>query len=117
VCGGPLEAHTEAYCDNCGQPYHLNQRTDLPGKDCGQVWINEEHLALEFACDTCLHPVAEPEALDDIIDSAEAAALAGIDEPQLLTAAASGALRHRKTAGGIYLFQRGDVVAFSQAGQ
>ena len=41
VCNEPLEAHTEAYCDACGLPYHLNQRTDLPGKDCGDVWINE----------------------------------------------------------------------------
>jgi hypothetical protein len=35
---------------------------------------------------------------------------------RLISAADSGALRHRKTAGGIYLFQRGDVIAFSQAG-
>lgn len=115
VCGEPLETHTEAYCDNCGRPYHLNQRTDLPGKDCGQVWISEEHLSLEFGCDTCLH-AAPAEALDDIVDSTEAAALAGIAEPDLIAAAARGALRHRKTASGVYLFQRGDVVAFNQAG-
>lgn len=115
VCGEPLETHTEAYCDACGKPYHLNQRTDLPGKDCGQVWINEEHMSLEFACDTCLHPAAEAGALDDILDSAEAATLAGVDEGMLLSAAAQGSLRHRKTAGGVYLFERGDVAAFGQA--
>jgi hypothetical protein len=30
-------------------------RMDQPGKDCGEVWINEEYLALEFACAACLH--------------------------------------------------------------
>lgn len=116
VCGEPLETHTEAYCDNCGKPYHLNQRTDRPGKDCGLVWISEEHLSLEFGCDTCLHPEPPAEALDDIMDSTEAAALAGMAEADLIAAAAHGALRHRKTAGGVYLFQRGDVLAFNQAG-
>lgn len=116
VCGEPLEAHTEAYCDNCGKPYHLNQRTDLPGKDCGQVWISEEHLSLEFGCDNCLRPEPPAEALDDILDSSEAAALAGFDESVLIAAADRGAIRHRKTARGVYLFERGDVVAFNQAG-
>lgn len=117
VCNEPLEAHTEAYCDACGLPYHLNQRTDLPGKDCGDVWINEEHMALEFACNSCLHPAEPPEALDEILDGAEAAALAGIDEAQLVSAAEAGAVRHRKTSSGVYLFERGDVLAFSKAGQ
>ena len=42
-------------------------RTDIPGKDCGQVWINEDHLALEFACDLCLHP-PQASGLDEILD-------------------------------------------------
>lgn len=117
VCGEPLEPHTTAYCDACGEPYHLNQRSDLPGKDCGQVWINEEFLSLQFACDTCLHPAPAPEALDEILDSAEAALLANIDEDDLLRAADSGTLHHRKTRAGVYLFDRDDVVAFTKAGQ
>lgn len=112
VCGEPLEPHTEATCDNCGQLYHLNQRTDLPGKDCGQVWINEEHLALEFACDSCLNPSPAPEIdLDDILDVAEAAAAAGVPEEALLAAAERGEVRHRRTGSGTYLFQRRDLDA------
>jgi hypothetical protein len=29
-------------------------RMDVPGKDCGQVWLNETHMHLEFGCLTCL---------------------------------------------------------------
>lgn len=116
VCGEELEAHLEAWCNACGLPYHLNQRTDLPGKDCGQVWINEEFLALEFACETCLNPpkpVSEG-ALDDVLDMGEAAAAAGLSEPELRMAADDGRLRHRKTSSGVYLFERGDVIDFAQ---
>lgn len=116
VCRELLESHTEAFCNACGLPYHLNQRQDLPGKDCGQVWINEEHLGLEYACDTCLNPVVElpPGALDDILDIAEAAAIAGITELLLTEAAVGGRLRHRRTSSGTYLFERGDVIDFAQ---
>lgn len=114
VCAEALEAHTTATCDSCGQQYHLNHRTDLPGKDCGQVWINEEHLGLEFACDTCLNPPAVGGALDDVLDLGEAAAVARTSEDALAQAAAGGALRHRRTSGGTYLFERGDVIDFAQ---
>jgi hypothetical protein len=116
VCSEPLEQHTEATCDNCGLLYHLNHRTDLPGKDCGQVWINEDHLGLQFACDTCLDPPLEAlsGALDDILDAAEAAEVAGTSEHQLVAAATGGAIRHRRTATGTYLFERGDVIHFAQ---
>src|SRR5437868_314612 len=100
VCGDAVEAHTEAVCNSCGRTYHLNQRLDLPGKDCGEVWINEEHFALEFGCNLCLHP--EPEAvegsLDEVLDSGEAAAAAGVPEHDLVAAAEAGRLRHRRTA-------------------
>lgn len=113
VCGDPLEAHTEAYCNACGLAYHLNQRSDLPGRDCGEVWISEEHLALEFACYTCLNPLppALEGGLDDVLDAAEAAAAAGLSEVALLELAASGMLRHRQTSSGVYLFERRDLVA------
>ena len=116
VCGEELEAYLEAWCNACGLPYHLNQRSDLPGKDCGQVWINEEFLALEFACDTCLNPPrpAIEGALDDVIDVGEAAASTGLSEADLVRAADGGEVRHRKTASGVYLFQRGDIVEFAQ---
>lgn len=117
VCGEPLETHTQAFCDACGKPYHLNQRTDLPGKDCGQVWINDEHLSLEFACNACLHPPEPEGALDDVIDSAEAAVLAGRPQTEVVADAEGRGLHHRKTASGVYLFERGDVIAFYQIGR
>jgi hypothetical protein len=54
VCGEPVDASNSAVCNGCGRRYHLNQRNDVPGKDCGHVWVNEWYLALEFACFNCL---------------------------------------------------------------
>lgn len=61
VCGELTDAFSNAACMRCGGAYHLALRQDVPGKDCGQVWINEEHQTLEFACNLCLG-VAEPTA-------------------------------------------------------
>ena len=114
VCELTIAAHMFATCDSCGTAYHLNQRTDLPGSDCGQVWINEDHLGLEFACDSCLNP-AQPEGnLDDILDLAEAAHVAGMTEGWISDAATAGDLRHRRTSSGVYLFERRDVLAYAQ---
>ena len=115
VCGEAMATHNEATCDSCGRPYHLNQRTDLPGKDCGQVWINEDHLALEFACDTCLNPVAAPANLDDVLDTAEAAEWTGMSEQALRAEADGGRVRHRRTGSGVYLFARQDLEPLQQA--
>lgn len=111
-----MAEHMVALCDQCSKPYHLNQRTDLPGDDCGQVWISEEHLALEFACNSCLNPPVEepPSSLDDILDVSEAAEVAGVSDAQLTLAAEGGELRHRKTSSGTYLFERRDVVSFAR---
>lgn len=99
----------------CNSVYHLQQRNDVPGKDCGQVWINEDHLALQFACNNCLNP--EPTAnLDDVLDLGEAVALTGMTEDWLTQNATSGALRHRKTSGGVYLFIRRDLLEFAGGG-
>jgi hypothetical protein len=43
-----------AECNWCDGRYHLNQRNDIEGKDCGAVWIDEQYLALQFACSNCL---------------------------------------------------------------
>ena len=116
VCGEQVEPHTEAYCSHCGELYHLNQRTDRPGKDCGQVWINEEHMALEYGCDRCLHPEEHGAGLDDVLDIGEASAVAGLSEAALTSAADAGTLRHRRTAAGTLLFQRRDVVGYAHGG-
>jgi len=115
VCLHAVEPYMEAYCGVCGSLYHLNSRADLPGEDCGQVWINEEHLGLEFACNTCLNPPAAAQAgsLDDILDLSEAAAAAGLAEAVLERAAQLGHIKHRRTSSGVLLFVRGDVVAFA----
>ncbi len=54
VCGERVDEKTSAVCNSCGERFHLNQRNDREGKDCGAVWINDQHLALEFACQRCL---------------------------------------------------------------
>jgi hypothetical protein len=60
VCGEPGDQTEFSICNSCGEPFHLNQRNDTPGKDCGMVWINEQFLALEFACQRCLDGDAAP---------------------------------------------------------
>jgi hypothetical protein len=54
VCSEPGDEKTISICNTCGEPFHLNQRNDVTGKDCGVVWINEQFLSLEFACQRCL---------------------------------------------------------------
>jgi hypothetical protein len=54
VCHDPLTDSNSAVCNTCGNPFHLRLRNDAEGRDCGDVWINEQFLSLEFACFTCL---------------------------------------------------------------
>ena len=107
VCDEPLTKTTEAWCGQCGGSYHLNQRADLPGKDCGDVWINEETLALDFSCNRCLNPPTL--GLDDVLDLEEAADAAGTSPETLARAADAGLVAHRKTGRGVYLFVRKDL--------
>jgi len=54
VCGEAVDDSNSADCVYCHQPYHLRLREDSDDKDCGEVWISPEHLALEFGCSVCL---------------------------------------------------------------
>jgi len=54
VCGEEVDERSSSVCNSCGERFHLNQRNDQPGKDCGIVWISDQYLALEFACQRCL---------------------------------------------------------------
>ncbi len=54
VCGETVDEKMSVDCHGCGRRYHLNPRNDDAGRDCGAVYINEHHLALEFACQRCL---------------------------------------------------------------
>jgi hypothetical protein len=63
VCGELTDTFSNATCMQCASAFHLALRRDIPAKDCGQVWINEESQTLEFACDVCLgrvDPAAAP---------------------------------------------------------
>ncbi len=59
VCGQPIEEPTSALCGECDRPFHLNHRNDVDGKDCGEVWVDDQYLSLRFACFTCLRPNAD----------------------------------------------------------
>lgn len=65
VCGEDAATAMTAECNWCDHRYHLNQRNDVEAKDCGQVWIDEQFLALQFACFNCL-------AKDDDVSSGDA---------------------------------------------
>jgi hypothetical protein len=54
VCAEAATFTTSAECNWCDGRYHLNQRNDVEAKDCGAVWIDEQYLALQFACQNCL---------------------------------------------------------------
>ena len=54
VCGQTAEELATALCGECDRPFHLNQRNDVKGKDCGTVWIDEQYLSLRFACFNCI---------------------------------------------------------------
>ena len=63
VCGMPADEDTSQLCNNCERRFHLRLREDTDGRDCGEVWINEQYMSLEFACFTCLG-VGPPSASD-----------------------------------------------------
>ena len=54
VCGDVAEPRMSSECNGCNGRFHLNQRNDVEAMDCGQVWIDEQYLALQFACNNCL---------------------------------------------------------------
>ena len=54
VCSEAIAPDRSATCNNCHEPYHLRTRQDQDGTDCGDVWINDQYLSLEFACNICL---------------------------------------------------------------
>lgn len=58
VCGEQTNEHSHASCYRCGRTFHLALRQDIPAKDCGQVWLDDEMMALDFACFRCLEEAA-----------------------------------------------------------
>jgi hypothetical protein len=69
VCGrSEAEPRNIQACFECGEPFHLNPRNDVPGIDCGDAWIGES-LGLEYYCQRC-------------IDRIQAASIAGQPSPE-----------------------------------
>ena len=54
ICGDVVSEDDSTLCMQCDERFHLRLRNDSDGKDCGNVWVNEEYLSLEFACSNCL---------------------------------------------------------------
>jgi hypothetical protein len=85
VCGESeaLESFFE-YCNGCGELFHFN-RTNGPGKDCGDAWIEEEEVGLQFFCNNCM----ERQKAEDQQQMAELAraAASGTLTPELVAQA------------------------------
>jgi len=54
VCGEPADEDSSRLCNNCDGRFHLRLIEGDDARDCGEVWINERYMSLEFACNTCL---------------------------------------------------------------
>ncbi len=76
VCGGPSAPEARADCYRCGEYFHLRLTTTATGPDCGDVWIDDEVMALQFACRICL---VEQRGEDAQTSVAEEPATAGGD--------------------------------------
>ena len=85
ICDEPLGEHETADCYLCGKLFHLQMLQTADGPDCGDVWIDDEVLALQFACRNCLEAHAAGQAL-----SPEAAAVAQFEQ-QIAAALQGGA--------------------------
>ena len=54
VCGEPAGPDNRSDCYRCGEYFHLRLTTTATGPDCGDVWLDDEVMALQFACRNCL---------------------------------------------------------------
>ncbi|PZC44889.1 MAG: hypothetical protein DK306_001664 [Chloroflexi bacterium] len=77
VCGEAVESGASAFCSACGQAYHLVLTQDGEGKNCGEVWLNEEYLALDFGCGRCLAAMRG----EDAAQATPAAGETPVEEP------------------------------------
>jgi hypothetical protein len=55
ICEEVLAPPNLASCHVCRRDFHLQMRMDVEGKDCGLVWLHEEHMHLVFGCNECLN--------------------------------------------------------------
>ena len=66
VCGEPASADARSDCYRCGEYFHLRLTTTATGPDCGDVWIDDEVMALQFACRTCIAEQTGEAVADDV---------------------------------------------------
>ena len=85
VCGRPLRPDAQADCYSCGQYFHLGLTANSDVEDCGQVWLDDEVLALQFACNRCLEAQNDATPSDAAEDEAarEAPPRVARAEPEL----------------------------------
>ena len=85
VCGESEERESFfEYCNGCGELYHFN-RTSGPGKDCGDAWIEDEEVGLQFFCNNCMER-QKAEDQEQLAELARAAAN-GTLTPELMVQA------------------------------
>lgn len=88
VCNDPARPDGRSDCYICGEFFHLRLTTTAEGPDCGDVWIDDEVMALQFACRNCLDERMHQESmLDSTSQPPEPPAL----EPRRVRKAAPGA--------------------------
>lgn len=54
VCGEALSEDSAAFCNCCGREFHMALTIHSTVQDCGAVWIDDDLLALQFCCSTCM---------------------------------------------------------------
>lgn len=60
ICGEPLDSESLLFCTcrYCGRPFHMALTEGSAIRDCGQVVIGEETMAMQFTCNLCLQEIA-----------------------------------------------------------
>ena len=54
MCGGDTHDNNSVVCYRCNRRFHLNLLNSGADKDCGDAWLDDETMALAFACTECL---------------------------------------------------------------
>lgn len=57
ICAQGLVAEDTASCHLCYKDFHLAMTIQSQTKDCGQIFMNNDTLALAFVCNQCLSQV------------------------------------------------------------
>ncbi|RLT44455.1 MAG: hypothetical protein DWI58_00060 [Chloroflexi bacterium] len=51
-------------CSGCGNLYHLNPYNSVPGRDCGDAWIDDDEMVLQVFCKTCMDEARSADAAE-----------------------------------------------------